>query len=325
MAGLNAEYVLPLKWSVDADVDGLSRYLAFLSRRIDVTVVDGSRQELVAGHALRWSGMIRHVQPGEWPGRNGKVRGVMTGVQLSRHERIVIADDDIRYSPRQLQAVVTALDDAELVRPQNYFTAWPWHARWDTARTLINRATVGDYPGTLAVRRSALLDAGGYDGDVLFENLELIRTIEAAGGRVLRADWLLVGRVPPTWRHFLGQRVRQAYDDFAQPARLIAELALLPAGLWVARRPGRLVAALTMAVALAEFGRRRAAGSSVFPASSALWAPAWLAERAVCVWLAVVARATGGVRYGDGKLKRAATPARMLVRTARVEQNRRAA
>ncbi|MBW8295859.1 hypothetical protein [Sphingopyxis sp.] len=33
------------------------------------------------------------------------------------------------------------------------------------------------------VRRSVLLDADGYSGEVLLENLELVRTIEAAGGR----------------------------------------------------------------------------------------------------------------------------------------------
>ena len=76
--------------------------------------------------------------------------------------------------------------DVELVRPQNYFAPLRWHARWDTARTLLNRVAGGvDFPGTLAVRRSRSSQTDGYDGDVLFENLELIRTIEAAGGRVL--------------------------------------------------------------------------------------------------------------------------------------------
>ncbi len=111
------------------------------------------------------------------------------------------------------------LAEADLVRPQNYFDPLPWHARWDTARILCNRAFGSDFPGTLGVRSSFLRSIGGYDGDVLFENLELIRTVTAAGGRVIDAPDLFVRRRPPTVARFLEQRPRQAYDDWAQPLR----------------------------------------------------------------------------------------------------------
>src|SRR4051812_25294584 len=102
---------------------------------------------------------------------NGKVRGVLTGLRAAGHDRVIIADDDVRYSGMQLTAIVEGLQHAEVVRPQNYFSPLPWHALLDTARTLINRMSGGDWPGTLAVRRSSLMD-NGYDGNVLFENLE---------------------------------------------------------------------------------------------------------------------------------------------------------
>ena len=89
----------------------------------------------------------------------------------------MIADDDVRYDEAALTAVHRLLGRADLVRPQNYFDPLPWHAWWDTGRTLLNRALGADYPGTLAVRRSTFLAMGGYDPDVLFENLELIRTV----------------------------------------------------------------------------------------------------------------------------------------------------
>jgi hypothetical protein len=65
-------------------------------------------------------------------------------------------------------------------------------------------------------------------------------------------------------------------------------------------------------IALAEVGRRRAGGARVFPASAALWAPVWAAERAVTVWLALVMRLRGGVTYRGTRLWRAATPVRRL-------------
>jgi CDGSH-type Zn-finger protein len=232
-----AEYILPLRWFSDEGLDELTGYLRMLSGWIRITVVDGSAPELYKVHAAAWAGLVEHRRPEVWPGRNGKVAGVMTGVRHSRKEYLVLADDDVRYTLPALRRLVALLSGADVVRPQNYFLTLPWHARWDTARTLLNRAVASDFPGTLGVRRSALDATDGYDGDVLFENLELIRTVKAAGGRELRADDLFVGRIPATAAHFRGQRVRQAYDDFAQPVRLAVELTLLPLMIFAARRP----------------------------------------------------------------------------------------
>ena len=311
---VDAEYVLPLRWVDDAGLPELVGYLTRLRELVDVTVVDGSAPERFAVHARALPAGVRHLPVEPWPGANGKVAGVMTGLRTARHERVVLADDDVRYDEGALPAVVGMLDRADLVRPQNVFVPAPWHARWDTGRSLLNRALGHDYPGTLAVRRRVVIEAGGYDGDVLFENLELIRTVRAAGGRAVAADGIGVARRPPDVRHFAGQRVRQAYDDFAQPGRLLAELTVLPLVLVWMRRPARLLAAAVAVVALAECGRRRAGGRLLFPATASLWAPLWLAERAVCVWLAVGARLRGGVRYSDGRLRRAATPLRTLRR-----------
>ena len=305
---LDGEYVLPLKWHDETELPDLTAYLRRLSDVIDVTVVDGSSDERFAGHQRHWPPTVRVVRPADWPGRNGKVRAVMTGLRLARHDRVVIADDDVRYDLGTLREGLRRLDHAHLVAPQNVFTDWPWHARWDTARQLVNRAFQSDYPGTLLVRREAVLP-GGYDGDVLFENLELMRTVSARGGVIERADDLYVGRRPPTVQHFASQRVRQAYDDFAQPARLVAEAAILPALVALRRRPGAWAVPALLATVLAERGRRREGGADAFPATSALWAPLWLVERALCVWMAIALRVRGGVRYGDGRIRRAASAA----------------
>jgi hypothetical protein len=224
-------------------------------------------------------------------------------------DRVIIADDDVRYDEDSLRRVADLLTEADLVVPQNYFRPLPWHARWDTARALLNRAFGTDYPGTLAVRRTTFEAAGCYDGDVLFENLELIRTVRAFGGEVLHTGNVFVRRVPPTAVVFRNQRIRQAYDSLAQPTRLCAELLLLPsaAAAVALRRPRFLAAVALTGVALAERGRRRDGGTTVYPASSALWAPLWLAERALCSWLAMGSRVfRGGAHYHGHRLRTAA-------------------
>jgi hypothetical protein len=316
---IDAEYVLPLRWTDGAGLADLADYLDRLTRVIDVTVVDGSAPDRFDAHAAAFPTAVRHIPAQPWPGRNGKVAGVMTGMRAARHPRVVIADDDVRYEPETLQEVVGMLDHADVVSPQNFFVPLPWHARWDTARILLNRALAHDFPGTLAVRRDALLDCGGYDGDALFENLELIRTVRAAGGIHATALGCYVERRPPTVAHFVGQRVRQAYDSFAQPGRLIAELLILPTVIAVgARAPRRLLLLAVAAMAVAEAGRRRAGGRQVFPSTSALWVPLWLLERGVCSWLAVAQRLRGGVRYSDGRLARAGTSLGALIARHRI-------
>ncbi|WP_028047993.1 glycosyltransferase family 2 protein [Cellulomonas sp. URHE0023] len=311
---LPVEYVLPLRWARDDGLDELSTYLLDLADHVDVTVVDGSPGVVFDAHARRWGTHVRHVRPQRWPGANGKVAGVMTGIRLARHEVVVVADDDVRWSAVQLHESLSRLGRGDVLRVQNVFAPAPWHARWDTGRILVNRGLGSDYPGTLVVRRSAVLRAGGYDGDVLFENLELIRTIRAHGGTEVRADDLFVERRPPSAGHFWSQRVRQAYDSFAQPRRLAVESAVLPVLLWALRRRRTTpaLALMTAAVLVARHGARRAGGREHFPPSSVLWAPLWLLERAVCSWLAIVLRVRGGVPYRGRRLVRSASPEAVL-------------
>lgn len=313
---LPLSYVLPLRWTTDDGLAGLTGYLRRLTGLVEVIVVDGSPPEVFDRHATAWPGLVRHARPDPaLRGGNGKVLGVLTGVRLARWEHVVVADDDVRYDEAGLRAVHRLLARVDLVRPQNYFDPLPWHAYWDTGRILLNRAFGADYPGTLAVRRSTFLAMGGYDPDVLFENLELIRTVRAYGGTEAAPLGLYVRRLPPAAGHFRGQRVRQAYDDLAQPLRLAVFLAVLPAvGVAVlARRPGPVLGALAATVALAETGRRRAGGTRFFPPATALAAPVWVLERAICSWLAVGQRLLrGGVRYAGVRLRHAAHSPRTL-------------
>lgn len=318
---LDASYVLPIRRTgFDAtEAEDLASYLRRLSPLVEVIVVDGSPQDVFARHAAAWGDAVAlHRAPdADLHFAMGKVNGVVTGLGLASHERVVIADDDVRYDEDTLRRTIGLLDDAEVVRPQNWFDPLPWHALWDTGRTLLNRMTGGDWPGTLAVRRSVLLDVGGYDGDVMFENLELVRTVAAAGGREIVPLDVLVLRRPPSTDHFLRQRVRQAFDEFARPARLVLFLAIAPATGFalVTGRWREVVSVALGTVALAEAGRRRGGGTRVFPFRASLLAPCWVAERAVTSWLAVVERLRfGGVRYGGGVVPRAATPVRELRR-----------
>jgi hypothetical protein len=320
-AAADVTYILPLARPSVEDISELSSYLEHLAGTgIEVLVVDGSPPPVFNHHRSLLPATVTHLAPAaSLHTQVGKVGNVLTGVHLARHNRLVIADEDVRYQPGELAPVVAWLDRYDVVRPQNYFEPAPWHAAWDSARTLLNRSFGGDWPGTMAVSRDALVGAGGYAGDAIFENFEMVRTLTAAGGQEKVAFDAYVRRLPPTTRHFWSQRVRQAYDEFARPARMGVFLGILPLLLALAnaRAWGAIAGIAIVAMGLAEAGRRRAGGRRFFPASASMLAPVWLLERGVCAWMALFARLIlGGIPYRGRRIRNAATPARHL-RTAR--------
>jgi hypothetical protein len=305
-------YVLALRSS--EPLDELTPYVRWLSTRVELVLVDGSDPSVFAHHHRCWSrhGLHIPVDP-DLATPMGKVGGVLTGLHRVGARRVIVADDDVRYTDEALRRMERLMTDAAVGRPQNVFCEWPWHARWDTARSLIARVTGGDWPGTLGVDRDLLLAAGGYAGDVMFENLELARTLRAVGGRHVVAYDVYVHRTPPSARQFWSQRVRQAYDELARPGHLACELAVIPAIVVGGRRAA--VGIATAGTLLAALGRWRGSGAREFPRSVVLFAPLWISERAVTAWLAVLSRlAFGGVRYRGTVLRHAAHSTRSIRR-----------
>jgi len=307
---LPISYVLPLCAESNADLTDLWTYLRELCEVVDdVIVVDNSSPSAYAQHEGNTPPIARHLRPYSST-MNGKVANVVGGLRHARHEIVVIADDDVRWSRENLEHALVRGAGSGVVRPQNYFRPVRWHTRVDAARSLLNRLTGGDWPGTLVVRRSVFERAGGeYRGDVLFENLQMVRTLRATGAREDVALDLYVERRPPTAAHFWGQQVRQAYDEFARPLRMAVFLAIAPATLLgIGRHSAYLVFFAALFVcAVAEIGRRIHGGRRYFPAVSVWLAPIWLIWRSVCAWIAFGAFLRGGVRYRHVRLRVAAT------------------
>ena len=308
---MDATYLLPIRLLDWRPIEELVAYVRSLSG-IEVVVVDGSSRQIFDALELGLAGWAIHVPPNpQIKGRNGKVRGVLTGLQIATHDKILVADDDVRYDVPTLGKLADCLDRWHVVRPQNYFSPRPWHAIIDGARSLINRALDGDWPGTLAFRKSAVPQ--GYNADVLFENFELVRTIRYHGGRELVARDIFVARRPPTTGQFWHQRVRQAYDEFARASRLIVALSLLPilAVITIRRKFGAVATLALVPVIVAGAGWARGSAHRYFSWLSVAVAPLWALERACSSWLAVFARLLlGGMPYGDTIISAAATPSK---------------
>jgi hypothetical protein len=298
-----------------AEADEFARYFRGLAEAgCEVLVVDGSPPEVFAAHGRAWDGACRHVTVDpRYKYLNGKVNGVHTGVALASYERIVLADDDIRYTAADVERACALLERHEMVRPQNYLAPLPWWARTESARMLINRGVLraGDYPGTCAFRRSTCLRVGHYDGDVLFDNEEIVRHFALSGADVLCATDFFVLKRPPTLAKWMEQRPRQAYEDFIMRAKTALFASLVPAALATGLFAGgaalvAFVAFVSLAsVLVALRGLLRDHAYRFFPAYTALYAPLWVLERALSVYWAFYWRARyGGYPFGAALLSK---------------------
>src|SRR2546423_6771794 len=281
-------YLLPIrrgKFSRTEASELLDYFSGLKDAGCDVVVIDGSPTAIFNQHGEIWRSLCRHAEVDRSFGYlNDKVNGIHTGVQLASTEKIILADDDIRYAAEEIDRVCELLDQFEVVRPQNFLSPLPWWARMEAARMLINRATLrtGDYPGTCAFRRRAMLRVGPYDGDVLFDNEEIIRHFARAGVTISYATNLFVRKRPPTFQKWAEQRPRQAYEDFGLRGKTALFLSLPIIAAWVGPGFGwkiflaYLLLVSIAAVALAAAGRSRGTASTYFPTSACLFAPLWV-------------------------------------------------
>ena len=152
----NASYLLPIRMQSDEGITELAAYLRSLDG-VEIVVIDGSASPLFAALDRAIADVATHVRVDPHSrGSNGKACAVLAGLAVARCDKIIVADDDVRYDATTLREVLKRLDRADVVRPQNYFQPAPWHAALDGARSLINRALDGDWPGTLAFWRQEI-------------------------------------------------------------------------------------------------------------------------------------------------------------------------
>ncbi len=274
----------------------------------EVLVIDGSPPDVFAEHAQIWRGVCRHAPvDSQYKYLNGKVNGIHTGVALAEHNRVILADDDIRYTPENVRRIADLLEKFDMVRPQNYFRPLPFWAKTEAARMLINRAFIseGDYSGTLGVTRNAMLRFGHYDGDVLFDNEESVRHFRFKNAKIKYARDFFILKLPPTFEKWIEQRPRQAYEDFVMHAKTVFFLAL-PVDFVLTQIVAGWRTALiyVLIIALGSiFAAARGLGDGApryFPPLIIFCAPFWIVERSFSTYWAFYWYFTrGGYPFGD--------------------------
>jgi hypothetical protein len=172
---------------------------------------------------------------------------------------------------------------------------------------LINRATLraADYPGTCGFRRQTFIKAGEYDGDVLFDNEELIRHFARSNARIAYENDFFILKSAPTFKKWLEQRPRQAYEDFGLRLKTILFAALLPISMAIAIVDPKWLSIFFFSILIALAGWLRGSARKYFPFRVCFFAPLWIFERTLSTYWAFYWFVTrGGYPFGKRLLTR---------------------
>jgi hypothetical protein len=292
------------------DLRPLAEYLSTLGvAGCEVVVLDSSQAVDEHRRILRWVG--RHVVVDE------PLDIVRTAASLASCEKIIIANESVRYNIADLTELCALLDAHEVVEPQDYLEPLPWWGGIDAGRMLVHRG-LDPHPDsgpTFGFRRAIPRGLRGFDAT---GSSDPARALFSQGAEIVSPTDLFVRRCPPRLREWLRERPREADRDFTIPSKSAFFFALIPMAILLALIGGsRIAAGYTGAVAFASIVlavRGRMGAGAFFPLRACLYAPLWVLERSVSVYWALLRKMRG--RVGEPE------PAIAAQRSAKVASGR---
>lgn len=270
----------------------LATYLSSLGvAGCDVVILDPSPrlQFDLNSRVLRWVG--RHLP---MPANQDVVRAASA---YAACEKVIVAAEDVRYTPQAVGQICTLLEAHEVVEPQDYLDPMPWWGGIDAGRILIHRGIEPDpdHGATFGFRRSAVRSLRALGPATTGETTT--RRLSVLGAEVHAAPEVFVRREPVTFGEWLAARPRIAGEDFSLPVKTAFFFSLLPLLLLLATLGGaQLAGGYASVIAFASIGlavRGRAGAASFFPLRACLFAPLWVFERSVSVYWALFRKLRG--------------------------------
>jgi hypothetical protein len=293
-------YVVVVESSASSmtDLRELGNYLSTLGTAgCDVVVLDPSPRMLfeLNGRILRW--VSRHV-----PVRHehcttaGTLDRLRAAAAVAACEKVIVASEDVRYTPAAIGQLCDLLEAHEVVEPQDYLEPLPWWGSIEAGRILVHRGIEPqpDHGATFGFRRGAVRALRALN---IIDAHDPVRRLASSGAEVFAASDVFVRREPGAVDEWLEERPRIAGNDFALPLKSAFFFSLVPFLLLLAFFGGvRMASVYAGIIAFSSVGlalRGRAGASSFFPFRACLFAPVWVLERSVSVYWALFRKLRG--------------------------------
>jgi len=277
----------------------LANYLSTLGLAdVDVVVLDPAPrlQFELNSRVLRWVGRHLPVKP-EYRTLSGTVDIIRAAVDVAGCEKVIVAAEDVRYTPEAIGQLCDLLDLHEVVEPQDYLDPLPWWGGIEAGRILVHRGIEPqpDHGATFGFRRAAIRSLRSLGAADLHD--DQTRRLASVGVEVHAAPEVFVRRQPGQLTEWIHERARQAGDDFVLPVKSAFFFALVPVLVLLAALGGtQLAGSYAGIVAFASVAlamRGRIGATTFFPLRAVLFAPVWVFERSVSVYWALFQRIRG--------------------------------
>lgn len=277
----------------------LASYLSTLGvADCDVVILDPSPrlQFELNSRIFRWVGRHVAVRP-EHRTPGGAVDPIRAAASVAACEKVIYADQGVRYTPEAVGQICDLLDLHEVVEPQDYLEPLTWWGSIEAGRILVHRGIEPrpDHGATFGFRRSSINALRALGSSETHD--DPVRRLSAVGAEVHAAGDVFVRREPGAFGEWLADRPRSAGEDFVLPVKSAFFFSIVPiltllAVAGGAKLAGGYAGVLGFAsVVLALRGRSGAA--TFFPLRACLFAPLWLLERSVSVYWALYRRVRG--------------------------------
>ena len=242
---------------------------------------------------LRWVGQHVRIRP-QHRSFSGTIDPLHVAMNVASCDKVIVADERVRYSVDALHEINVLLDAHEVVEPQDYLDPLPWWGGIDAGRMLLHRGIepLPHHGATFGFRRGVwrgfrAIDAGAATGDPP-------RRLASQGAEVFAALEVFVRRNPPLLGEWIRQRPRYADSDFSLPLKSAFFFGILPIALVLSLLGGpRLAVCYAAAISLASLAlamRGRVGAAQFFPRRTCLYSPLWVLERSLSVYWALLRR-----------------------------------
>ncbi|MFL6248382.1 MAG: hypothetical protein ACJ74H_20325 [Thermoanaerobaculia bacterium] len=281
-----------------SDLRELANYLSTLSvTGCDVVVLDPSPRMLfeLNGRILRWVARHVPVRP-EHCTPAGTLDRLRAAGSVAAAEKVIVASEDVRYTPAAIAQLCDLLEKHEVVEPQDYLEPLPWWGSIEAGRILLHRGIEPqpDHGATFGFRRGTVRALRALN---IIDDHDPVRRLASAGAEVYAASDVFVRREPGAFEDWLEERPRLAGNDFALPLKSAFFFSLVPFLLLLGAFGGmKLAGVYAGIIAFSSVGlalRGRAGASAFFPLHACLFAPVWVIERSVSVYWALLRKLRG--------------------------------
>jgi hypothetical protein len=118
---------------------------------------------------LRWVGHHVRIRP-QHRSLSGTIDPLRVAMDVASWDKVIVADERVRYGAGTLHQIQALLDAHEVVEPQDYFDPLPWWGGIDAGRMLVHRGVdrLPDHGATFGFRRSVLRGLRAIDAGAAF-------------------------------------------------------------------------------------------------------------------------------------------------------------